>query len=231
MGEIKAELNAELQTHIAFEIPLFGGIPVPESAVVSWAIIVVLTLLAIWLTHGLRKRPGRKQIAAEMLVGFINNFCRDTLGDKYWRTFAPYLGTIGLYLALANMAGLFGVTPPTKDLNVTAGLAIMSALLIYGSQFRFHGLRGGLKKFSEPVSVVTPLNIMEIGIRPLSLCMRLFGNIFAGFVIMELIKLVVPVFVPAIFSLYFDLFDGLIQTYVFVFLTSLFMKESIGGEE
>lgn len=54
MGEIKAELNAELQTHIAFEIPLFGGIPVPESAVVSWAIIVVLTLLAIWLTHGLR---------------------------------------------------------------------------------------------------------------------------------------------------------------------------------
>lgn len=150
MGEIKAELNAELQTHIAFEIPLFGGIPVPESAVVSWAIIVVLTLLAIWLTHGLRKRPGRKQIAAEMLVGFINNFCRDTLGDKYWRTFAPYLGTVGLYLALANMAGLFGVTPPTKDLNVTAGLAIMSALLIYGSQFRFHGLRGGLKKFSEP---------------------------------------------------------------------------------
>ena len=158
MGEIKAELNAELQTHIAFEIPLFGGIPVPESAVVSWVIIAVLTLLAVWLTHGLRKRPGRRQAAAEMLVGFINGFCRDTLGDKYWRAFAPYLGTVGLYLALANMAGLFGVTPPTKDLNVTAGLAIMSALLIYGAQFRFHGLRGGLKKFSEPVAVVTPLN-------------------------------------------------------------------------
>ena len=222
MGEIKAELNAELQTHIAFEIPLFGGIPVPESAVVSWAIIVVLTLLAIWLTHGLRKRPGRKQIAAEMLVGFINNFCRDTLGDKYWRTFAPYLGTVGLYLALANMAGLFGVTPPTKDLNVTAGLAIMSALLIYGAQFR-----GGLKKFSEPVAVVTPLNIMEIGIRPLSLCMRLFGNIFAGFVIMELVKMAVPVVVPIPLSLYFDVFDGMIQAIVFVFLTTLFLSESL----
>ena len=205
MGEIKAELNAELQTHIAFEIPLFGGIPVPESAVVSWAIIVVLTLLAIWLTHGLRKRPGRKQIAAEMLVGFINNFCRDTLGDKYWRTFAPYLGTVGLYLALANMAGL----------------------LIYGSQFRFHGLRGGLKKFSEPVSVVTPLNIMEIGIRPLSLCMRLFGNIFAGFVIMELVKMAIPVVVPIPLSLYFDVFDGMIQAIVFVFLTTLFLSESL----
>ena len=227
MGEIKAELNAELQTHIAFEIPLFGGIPVPESAVVSWAIIVVLTLLAIWLTHGLRKRPGRKQIAAEMLVGFINNFCRDTLGDKYWRTFAPYLGTVGLYLALANMAGLFGVTPPTKDLNVTAGLAIMSALLIYGSQFRFHGLRGGLKKFSEPVSVVTPLNIMEIGIRPLSLCMRLFGNMLAGFVVLELLKYFVPLICPIPVSFYFDIFDGLLQAYVFVFLTALFMTEEM----
>ena len=60
MGEIKAELNAELQTHIAFEIPLFGGIPVPESAVVSWVIIAVLTLLAVWLTHGLRKRQHQR---------------------------------------------------------------------------------------------------------------------------------------------------------------------------
>ena len=227
MGEIKAELNAELQTHIAFEIPLFGGIPVPESAVVSWAIIVVLTLLAIWLTHGLRKRPGRKQIAAEMLVGFINNFCRDTLGDKYWRTFAPYLGTVGLYLALANMAGLFGVTPPTNDKNDTAGLASLSALQIYGSQIRFHGLRGGLKKFSEPVSVVTPLNIMEIGIRPLSLCMRLFGNIFAGFVIIELVNMAAPVVVPIPLSQYFDVFDGMIQAIVFVFLTTLFLSESL----
>lgn len=227
MGEIKAELNAELQTHIAFEIPLFGGIPVPESAVVSWAIIVVLTLLAIWLTHGLRKRPGRKQIAAEMLVGFINNFCRDTLGDKYWRTFAPYLGTVGLYLGLANISGLFGVTPPTKDLNVTAGLAVMSAVLIYGAQFRYHGLGGGLKKFGQPVAIVAPLNVMEIGIRPLSLCMRLFGNIFAGFVIMELLKMLMPVVLPIPFSLYFDVFDGMLQAIVFVFLTTLFLSESL----
>ena len=89
------------------------------------------------------------------------------------------------------------------------------------------GLRGGLKKFSEPVAVVTPLNIMEIGIRPLSLCMRLFGNIFAGFVIMELVKMVVPVVVPIPLSLYFDVFDGMIQAVVFVFLTTLFLSESL----
>ena len=88
-----------------------------------------------------------------------------------------------------------------------------------------------LKSLAAPTPVMTPMNILEIAIRPTSLCMRLFGNVLGAFVIMELIKLVVPVFVPAVFSLYFDLFDGLIQTYVFVFLTSLFMKETMGGED
>ena len=163
----------------------------------------------------------------EALVGFLNNFCKDSLGEKHWRTFAPYLGTIGLYLACANLAGLIGVTPPTKDLNVTAGLAIMSTIMIYGAQFRYKGLAGGIKKFGEPVAIVAPLNVLEIGIRPLSLCMRLFGNIFAGFVIMELIKLVVPVLLPIPFSLYFDVFDGLIQMIVFVFLSTMFLAESL----
>ena len=96
---------------------------------------------------------------------------------------------------------------------------------------RKKGVRGWIKSFAEPIAIIAPINVLELFIRPLSLCMRLFGNVLGAFVIMELIKLVVPVFVPAVFSLYFDLFDGLIQTYVFVFLTSLFMKESIGGEE
>lgn len=227
MEEIKAELNAQLQNKIAFDIPLFGGIPVPQSTVITWVIIAILTVLAIWLTHGLNRKPGRRQIVAEIFVGFINGFCKNTLGEKYWRTFAPYLGTIGLYLGLANISGLFGVTPPTKDLNVTAGLAIMSAILIYGAQFRYHGFGGGLKKFGQPVAIVAPLNVMEIGIRPLSLCMRLFGNIFAGFVIMELLKMLMPVVLPIPFSLYFDVFDGMLQAIVFVFLTTLFLSESL----
>ena len=74
---------------------------------------------------------------------------------------------------------------------------------------------------------MTPINIMEIAIRPVSLCMRLFGNVIGAFVIMELIKMIVPVIIPIPFSFYFDVFDGLIQTYVFVFLTSLFMKEQM----
>lgn len=77
------------------------------------------------------------------------------------------------------------------------------------------------------MAVMLPLNILELFIKPLSLCMRLFGNVLGAFVVMELIKLVVPVGIPVVFSFYFDVFDGLIQAYVFVFLTSLFMAEAM----
>lgn len=224
--DIKEELVQALQNKTAFEIPIFGGIPVPESAVVSWILIAGITLVAIWLTHDMKKVPGRKQMVAEALVGFLNNFCRENLGH-HWRSYAPILGTMGIYLVLANLSEFVGLTPPTKDLNVTAGLAIMSALLIYGSSFRVKGLKGGLRKFAEPSPIVAPLNILEIGIRPLSLCMRLFGNVFASFVIMELIKIVAPAIVPIPLSLYFDAFDGIIQAVVFVFLTTLFLGEAI----
>ena len=153
---------------------------------------------------------------------------------KAGRRYVPYLSTVLIYLGIANMIGMFGfgMKPPTKDINVTVALALMSIILIEASTFRAQGgIKGFLKSFTKPMALLTPLNVMEIAIRPLSLCMRLFGNVLGAFVIMELLKLVVPVFVPAVFSLYFDLFDGLIQTYVFVFLTALFMKESIGGEE
>lgn len=224
--DIKEELTAALQNKTAFEIPLFGGIPVPESAVGSWILIALITVVAIWLTHDMKKVPGRRQMVAEMLVGFINNFCKDNLGE-HWRTFAPYIGTMGIYLVLANLSEFIGITPPTKDLNVTAGMAFMAVVLIYGSSFRIKGLKGGLHKFAEPSPIVAPLNILEIGIRPLSLCMRLFGNVFASFVIMELVKIVAPVLVPIPLSLYFDAFDGIIQAVVFVFLTTLFLGEAI----
>ena len=79
--------------------------------------------------------------------------------------------------------------------------------------------------------LLIPINLMEVAIRPLALCMRLFGNILGAFIIMEMLKLLVPVVLPAVFSLYFDLFDGLIQTVVFVFLTTLFTGEGIKKED
>ena len=226
MEEIQEALLHHLDNHNAFTIPLFGGIPVSQSVVVTWGIMVILVVASILLTRNLKLIPGKKQLVLEMLVGLINNFCKNTIGS-HWRTFAPWLGTVAIYIAVANLVGLIALAPPTKNINVTGALALTSVLLIYGAQFRYHGLNGGLKKFAEPMPLLLPINVMEIAIRPLSLCMRLFGNILGGFVVMELIKLVVPVLVPIPFSLYFDLFDGFIQTIVFVFLTALFVGEAV----
>ena len=135
--------------------------------------------------------------------------------------------TVLLYIGVSNIIGLFGLKPPTKDLNVTAALALMSIILVETSGIRSKGLKGWLKSFAEPVAVVLPINILELFIRPISLCMRLFGNVLGAFVIMELIKQLLPVALPVPFSLYFDIFDGLLQAYVFTFLTSMFIQEKI----
>ena len=115
----------ELNNPTAFTIPVFGGIPVGQSVVITWVVMAVLVLLSILCTRHLKKVPGKAQLVAELYVGFMNKFAKKYMGE-HWKSFAPYFGTIGLYLGLANMIGLFGITPPTKDLNVTAALALMS---------------------------------------------------------------------------------------------------------
>ena len=132
-----------------------------------------------------------------------------------------------IYIGAANLVGVFGFKPPTKDMNVTAALALMSIVLIEFAGIHKKGIKKWIKGFAEPIALVTPINILELFIKPLSLCMRLFGNVLGAFVIMKLIEYIMPVGLPVVFSLYFDLFDGLIQAYVFVFLTGLFIKEAI----
>ena len=231
MEQIRERLLEELQNPIAFTIPVLGGIPVSQSVVVSWIIMAVLIGGGLLLTRHLRVRePGKLQAGLEMAVEFLNNFTVSNMG-RHGPGFAPYLGTVALYIFLCNVIGIFGLAPPTKDINVTAALAVMSALVIYGAQFRYRGLAGGLKKFAQPMPLLLPINLMEIVIRPLALCMRLFGNILGAFIIMELVKMLLPVAVPVPLSLYFDLFDGGIQAVVFVFLTALFTGEGIRDEE
>lgn len=227
MDRISEELMSELNCDVAFTIPIFGGIDVLESVVVSWIVMAILTLLSIILVRNFKVIPtSRVQLLLETGVGWIYNFFSDTLG-KEGKKYIPYLSTVMLYIGLSNMIGVFGMKPPTKDMNVTIALALMSIVLIEACAFVKRGPKKFLKGFAEPVAIVTPINVLELFIKPLSLCMRLFGNILGAFVIMELIKIIIPVGVPAIFGIYFDIFDGAIQTYVFVFLTALFMKESL----
>ena len=215
----------EQNCNTVLRIPVFGGIGVAESVVVTWIIMAVLVGVSFIFVRNLKvENPGKKQLVMESAIGWAQNFFEGIIGKENKR-YIPYLITIILYLGVSNMISLFGFKPPTKDLNVTAALAIMSMFLIEYSGIRKNGVKHWVKHFAEPVPIVAPIMVLEIVIRPLSLCMRLFGNVLGAFVIMELLKAIIPVIVPIPFSFYFDIFDGLLQAYVFVFLTALFMNE------
>jgi len=224
-------LKADMNVDTVFTIPIFGGIPVYESVVVTWIIIAVVFVACLLMTRNLSvEHPRKRQLLLESFVEWLYKFFGETIGEKGKR-YVPYLVSVLIYIAISNLIGIIGFKPPTKDMNVTVALSLMSIILIEASGVIEKGPKKFLHSFAEPMAIITPINILEIFIRPLSLCMRLFGNVLGSFVIMELLKLVIPVVLPALASLYFDIFDGLIQAYVFVFLTSLFIKESVETSE
>lgn len=227
MEDLSQELVKELNADTAFTIPIFGGIKVAESVVITWVIMGALLLFSLFYVRNLAvHHAGKKQLLLEVAVGGMYGFFDDILGS-HGRSYVPYLCSVGIYIGIANLIGLIGLKPPTKDLGVTAALSIMSILLIEYGGFHKRGMKGWLQGFAQPIAIIAPLNVLEIFIRPLSLCMRLFGNVLGSFVVMELIKLIIPIIVPVPFSFYFDIFDGLLQAYVFVFLTALFLREAI----
>ena len=227
MDNLAKNLMEELECETVFRIPIFGGIDVSESVVVTWIIMAILILAAIILTRNMKiDHISKRQAVAVLSITKSTGMVEGMIGPE-GRAYVPYLTTVLLYIGVSNIIGLFGMKSPTKDLNVTIALALMSIVLVEAAGIYHHGVKKWLHKFTEPIAIVTPINVLEVFTRPLSLCMRLFGNVLGAFVIMELVKMIVPVFLPAVFSLYFDLFDGLLQAYVFVFLTSLYISEAI----
>ena len=201
-------------------------LPIPQSTVVTWGVMLFLVIVSIIFTRKMEVVPKGKQAVFESFMEFIYNLFYGILGER-GKGYIPYLITVLLYLGVANMIGLVGVAPPTKDLNITAGLALMSIVLVQIAGIRQRGVGGWLKHFSHPIGMITPMNILELAIRPVSLCMRLIGNVMGAYIVMELIIYCVPAVVPLAASAYFDIFDGILQAYVFCFLTSLFIQESI----
>ena len=168
-GDLAENLLEELNCKTAFTIPVFGGLPISESVVVTWLIMAILTILSICLVRNLKVTDvGRKQLVLEMGIGFLYQFFDGILG-KRGRRYVPYLITVALYVGVANLIGLFGFKPPTKDLNVTVALSLMSILLIEYSGFHEKGLKKWLKSFAEPIPIIAPINILEIFIRPVPL--------------------------------------------------------------
>jgi F-type H+-transporting ATPase subunit a len=226
---LKEELMDQLSCKTVFSFHLPGGylVNISEAIVVTWIIMAVLILVSFLMTRRLKiNNIGKRQAIAELIVTKLTDIVGKMLGEK-GKAFVPYLTTVLIYLGISNIVGIFGFKSPTKDINVTLALALMSIIIVEVAGVYYLGIKKWLHKFVEPIAIVTPFNILDIFTRPLSLCMRLFGNVLGAFVIMELIKIAVPVILPAVFCVYFDIFDGLLQAYVFVFLTSLYISEAI----
>jgi F-type H+-transporting ATPase subunit a len=241
--DIGERLNEALKFHTVFTIRAGGfEIPITETVVVSWCVMGVIILGALILTRKLEFVPRGAQTILEGAIEFLNNTARNYFGRRA-DAFAPYVGTIFLFLILANIipaltpvslsiAGrtfdpLFEIKPPTRDINLTAAMAILSILLVLFAGLKARGFRGWVKNLFHPVPLMLPFNLLEYAIRPASMCLRLFGNMLGGFIIMVLIGSVAPLIVPSFFSLYFDFLDGVIQALVFTFLTVLFLSEAV----
>ena len=225
--DIGSRISEELEIKTAFTIPLFGGIPVTETVVVMWIIMAIMIIGGFLVTRGFTvENCSKRQLLVEAVYKWIDDFFMSLVGER-GKAFCPYLIIVMVFLVISNLFGIFGVKPPTKDLSQTGVLAIFSIVIVQAAGIKARGTKGWLKSFAGPTPIVLPINILELGIKPLSLCMRLFGNVLGAFVIMKLVEAVIPVGVPPILSLYFDFFDGCIQAYVFTFLTALYIQEAV----
>jgi F-type H+-transporting ATPase subunit a len=240
---------------IIFSVPLprplrfFGftltSIDINETVLISWVVMALLIVGSLVLTRRLRIVPRGAQVFLEWGIEFLDRFSAEHFGRRA-KVYGPYIGTVFLFLLLANTIPVlsplsisvldleppFTIKPPTRDINLTAALSVISILLVFFGGLRARGPIGWAKKLLKPVPMMLPFNLLEYVIRPLSLCLRLFGNILGGFIIMLLIEkaLPVPILVPVLLSVYFDFFDGLIQAVVFTFLTTLFVAEAVETE-
>ena len=143
MDALVKNLMEELNCDTVFTIPLFGGIPIYESVVVTWIIMAVILLLCLILVKGLRvENPSRKQVVLELAVSKLYVFFGDTIGEN-GKSYIPYLSAVAIYIGIANLIGLLGFKPPTKDMNVTVALALMSIILIEAAGVRKKGPKAG----------------------------------------------------------------------------------------
>jgi F-type H+-transporting ATPase subunit a len=232
-----------LEIKIIFTLNLFGyTVPITETVVISWVVMLILIGASLVLTRRMYEIPRGAQAILEMGVEFLNDFSGKNF-HRWARWFGPYIGTLFLFLVTANIIGFltpvtvsvfgfhlkppFEIKPPTRDINVTAALALISIVLVLAAGFMGRGVKGWFRGLLSPVPMMLPFNILEYGIRPLSLCLRLFGNVLGTFIMMRLIEGIFPLVLPMVFSLYFDFFDGLLQAVVFTFLTTLYISEAL----
>lgn len=216
---------------ILYSFDLFGfPVLITRDIVVQWVVILVLGSLAYLLTRNLKRVPGKKQIALEYMYGTVKDLVQENMGESYL-TYIPYIGSLIIYLLVLNLLGLVGVKPPTQNLSVTIALALGTFIVIQYTAIKRNGPLGYLKGYGEPYLAMLPLNVMERIILPVSLSLRLFGNMLAATILLELlyealgaIGPIAQLGLPIIAHGYFDVFDGTIQMLVFTMLTMINIK-------
>ncbi len=233
---------------ILFDFSLFGlNITITETVLSSFLVTLTLAIAAVFLGRNLKKRPGGRQVLVEKLVTMLYNLVSQTMGAHNLR-FAPYIGTLfcsSVLGTLISMTGFFRST--TADLSTTLAWALVTSGMVWYQSIKNNGFLGWLKGFTEPIVVMTPMNIVSEIAQPLALAFRHFGNVVGGSVLTSVIYSalaaastlllgwipnafissipILQVGIPAVFSVYFDLFSGFIQALVFCMLTMVY----IGG--
>ena len=232
---------------ILVEFSLFGmDVRITQTVLSSFLVMITLILLSRWLGKGLQKRPTRRQVVVEKAYTMLDGLVRDTMGEHNAK-FTPYIGALFLSSVGGTLISLFGgvFRSATADLSTTLTWALVTSGMVWYQNIKHNGFLGWLKGFTEPVAVMTPMNIISEIAQPISMSFRHFGNIAGGGVLTSLIygalaalsSLVlgwipneiissIPIFqvgLPAFLSIYFDLFSGCIQALVFCMLTMVYV--------
>ena len=236
---------------IYFTIPMpIMDLPITESQVNSWAVILTILAICLFLTRRLNiKSVSKRQFLAELIVEKAENLVRSNMGERFMG-FAPFIAAILGLSALSSLSSLLGLYPPTSDINIVAGWAILVFILITHYKLK-GGLGNYLKGYTEPIAVFTPINIISEVATPVSMTFRHFGNVLSGSVISVLVAAalqgltslllgwlpgllgdipVLQIGIPAVLSLYFDIFSGCLQAFIFSMLTMLYIANGFPEE-
>lgn len=218
-------------------------LPITESQINTWAILLSAFGLCLFMAHGITAdSKSRRHLIAEWVVEKTDSMVHGNMGE-YFAGFSPFIAAILMLSALSSLLTLIGLYPPTSDLNVVAGWAILVMILITHYKMK-GGFLGYVKSFGEPMPALAPLNIISEVATPLSMSFRHYGNVLSGTVISALIAAGLqslshailgwlpgalgqfPLFqigLPAVLSVYFDIFSGCMQAFIFAMLTMLYI--------
>lgn len=217
-------------------ISLFGVLDVTGEVIAMWIILLLVTVISLIIKKTLKPQPGKFQNMVETGVEYLDKFFTDLLGTKKARKYFAFLATLFVFIILSNYSGLVpgvGITDyvkaPTASLSVTVGLGIITFLFLQISGIR-HNTKHYFKHFVMPMFFMLPLMLLDEIIKPVSLALRLYGNIFGEETVMEELYHILPVGPPIIMMILSILFCAL-QAMVFTMLVSIYLDELTEGEE